>query len=77
LGSPAFAVNLPAENSSEIMGGERRINFAVDDFSWTNSKHLIIIDFPTTYQLARLGQRHLSRHDWHLEFRGVMVVVSR
>jgi len=45
LGSPAFAVNLPAENSSEIMGGERRINSAVDDFSWTNSKHLIIIDY--------------------------------
>jgi hypothetical protein len=45
LGSPAFPVNLAAENSSEVMGWERRKNFAVDDFSWTNPKHLIIIDY--------------------------------
>jgi hypothetical protein len=28
-----------------VCRGERAKNFAVDDFSWTNSKHLIIIAY--------------------------------
>jgi hypothetical protein len=63
---------LPLENRSEIMRVGRRRSSARDDFSWTNSKHLIIIPYslfliPYSYNVsfASLACDIFLRHDRH------------